>query len=97
MKEYSIEFMDKIITIFSSVLLVAYLMFILSDPILIKYDFKLLFLTFCIVVIGVLRYNQIVYVQNKGGSPIKILLTDYFLITTIIFWLLTFTYILYFA
>tara|TARA_B110000046_G_C12976899_1_gene391546 strand:+ start:356 stop:1231 length:876 start_codon:yes stop_codon:yes gene_type:complete len=96
-KEYSVEYMDKIITIISSVLLISYLMFIMSDPITDKYDFKSLFFTFCLVLIGVLRYNQIVFVQNKGSSPIKILFKDYFIISVLILWLLTFIYILYFA
>ena len=95
-KDYTVEFMDKIITITSSILLVSYLIFILSDNIASKYDFKLLFFTFCIVLIGIFRYNQIVYVHNKGGSPIKIFYSDFFLIITVLSWVITFTFIIYF-
>ena len=31
-------------------------------------------MTFFPVLIGILRYNQIVYVFNKGGSPIRLIL-----------------------
>lgn len=94
-KKYSLAFMDKIINIISSVLIVSYLLFITTNENISQYDFRLLFLTFFLVVMGVFRYNQITYVFNKAGSPIKIFYSDRFLQIILIIWLSTFVYTIY--
>ena len=93
--EYTLEYIDKLITIISSTLLVSYLLFISTEIIISKFSSKYLILSFLFVLIGVFRYNQITYVKNKSGSPIKILFEDVFLIITISLWLLTFLISLY--
>lgn len=90
--EYTLEFMDKIITIVSSVLIVSYLLFIASME---NFSSTYLLLTFIFVILGILRYNQITYVYNKGGSPIKILFSDVFLQIILICWIIMFFIILY--
>ena len=88
--EYSLQFMDKIITIVSSVLIVSYLLFITSyenDP---RFEPNYLFLTFVLVILGIFRYNQITYVFKRGGSPIKTLLSDLFLQIVLFFWFILF-------
>ena len=93
--EYSLQFMDKIITIVSSVLIVSYLLFITSyedDP---RFEPNYLFLTFVLVILGIFRYNQITYVFNRGGSPIKTLLSDLYLQIILLFWFLLFFIMLY--
>lgn len=94
--KYTVEYMDKLITIISSTLLVSYLLFITSESVVFKYPSKYLILSFLFVLVGVFRYNQITYVKNKSGSPIKILFEDTFLQITILFWGLTFFFIIYF-
>ena len=94
-KKYSLAFMDKIISIISSVLIVSYLLFITTNEVISQYDFRLLFLSFFLVVMGVFRYNQITYVFNKSGSPIKILYSDRFLQIILIIWIFTFVYMIY--
>lgn len=94
-KKYSLAFMDKIISIISSVLIVSYLLFIITNEVISQYDFRLLFLSFFLVVMGVFRYNQIIYVFNKSGSPIKILYSDRFLQIILIIWIFTFVYTIY--
>ena len=94
--KYSVEFMDKSITIISSVLIVTYLLFITSNDVIERYQSPMLFLTFLPVLIGLLRYNQITYVYNRSGSPLKILYNDLFLQIVILSWLLMFGVIIYF-
>jgi len=89
---YNLEFMNKIITIVSSVLIVSYLLFITSME---NFSSTYLLLTFILVILGILRYNQITYVYNKGGSPIKILFHDIFLQIILICWVTIFFIILY--
>ena len=47
---------------------------------------KLLMVTIPLVIYGVMRYLQLVYEQNKGESPERILLSDAPLITVVMFW-----------
>lgn len=93
--KYTVEFMDKLLSINSSTLLVAYLLFITSEDVLTRYPSKYLMLTFLFVLIGVFRYNQITSVDNKGSSPLKILFEDIFLQITLFLWLVTFFFIIY--
>jgi len=93
--KYTVEYMDKLITIISSTLLVSYLLFITSESVISRYPSRYLILSFLFVLIGVFRYNQITYVENKSGSPIKILFKDLFLQITLFFWVLTFFIVIY--
>ncbi|NQY05014.1 MAG: UbiA prenyltransferase family protein [Flavobacteriaceae bacterium] len=85
-KKYTVHFMDKIINIVSSALIVSYLLFITSEEVALRYDSNYLLITFMLVLIGVFRYNQITYVYNKSGSPIKLLFSDRFLQVCLILW-----------
>ena len=94
--KYNVEFMDICITIISSVLIVSYLLFITSHEVIERYhQSNFLFITFIPVLIGILRYNQIIYVYGKGGSPIDILYNDLFLQLTLLFWIILFFIIIY--
>ena len=93
--KYTVEFMDKIITIVSSVLIVSYLLFITSEDVVLRYSTNSLLITFIFVLIGIFRYNQITYVYNKSGSPVKILFKDRFLQIILFCWTLTFFIIIY--
>ncbi len=94
-EKYTVAYLDKIITIISSVLIVSYLLFITSDEVVQRYDSLNLLITFLFVLIGVFRYNHLTYVYNKSGSPIKILFEDIFLQIVLLLWGATFFIILY--
>lgn len=93
--KYTVEYMDKLITIISSTLLVSYLLFITSESVISRYPSKYLIISFLFVLMGLFRYNQITYVENKSGSPVKIFFKDLFLQITLFFWGLTFFLIIY--
>ena len=93
--KYTVEYMDKIITIISSTLLVSYLLFITSESVISRYPSKYLIVSFLFVLIAVFRYNQITYVENKSGSPVKIFFNDRFLQITLLLWVLTFFLVIY--
>ena len=93
--KYNLEFIDKIITITSSVLIVSYLLFITSDEISNRYNSYSLMISFFLVLIGIFRYNQLTYVYNKSGDPLKLLFKDYSLQLIVILWFLCFYYSLY--
>lgn len=93
--KYTVEYMDKLITIISSTLLVSYLLFITSESVISRYPSKYLIISFLFVLMGLFRYNQITYVENKSGSPVKIFFKDLFLQIILFFWGLTFFLIIY--
>lgn len=93
--QYSLPFIDKLITIISSILLVSYLLFITSDEVINRYDIEYLSLTFLPVLIGVFRYNQLTYVFKKNSSPIKTLFNDVFLQIVLLIWFILFFIIIY--
>ena len=92
---YNLEFLDKIINIVSSVLIVSYLLFISSTEIQERYDSFFLLFTFVFVLLGIFRYNQIIYVLKKSGSPVNILFSDLFLQVCLLLWTLIFFGIIY--
>lgn len=93
--KYTVELMDKIITITSSVLIVAYLLFITSEDVILRYPSKYLLVTFIFVLLGIFRYNQLTYVYNKSGSPVNILFSDRFLQIILFCWLLVYFFVIY--
>ena len=94
--QYSVAFMDNSINVISSVLLVAYLLFITSNDIIVKYqNNNLLYLTFLPVLMGVLRYSYITYVLNKTGNPIDVLFYDRYLQIILFLWFFIFYLIIY--
>jgi decaprenyl-phosphate phosphoribosyltransferase len=93
--KYTLEFINILITVTSSVLLVSYLLFITSDDIVSTYSSNYLLITFVFVLIGVFRYNQITFVLNKSGSPLKIFFKDRFLQIILFCWILIFFIIIY--
>ena len=54
-----------------------------------------LYLTVPFVLAGILRYLQITLVEERSGSPTAIVLTDRFMIATIIGWIATFAALIY--
>lgn len=56
---------------------------------------KLLMLTLPLVIFGVMRYLALVYEQNKGESPEKVLLKDKTLLTTVIIYTIAVTLLIY--
>lgn len=93
--KYTTEFMDKILTIVSSVLIVSYLLFITSKEIIDRYESEYLIVSFLFVLIGVFRYNHLTYVYHMTGSPIRLLFKDKFLQLCLLFWFATFFVVIY--
>lgn len=56
---------------------------------------KLLMLTLPFVIIGVMRYLQLIYEDNQGESPEKVLLRDRFLLTTVFAFGLSVMFVIY--
>jgi 4-hydroxybenzoate polyprenyltransferase len=96
-KNYNLNFIHSGITMISSVSMVSYIMYTISKEVTDRLKSEHLYITAIFVVAGILRYLQITLVENNSGSPTKILLTDRFIISTVLGWILSFYVIIYMA
>lgn len=92
---YNLEFINGAMMIMASVLIVAYISYTISPEVRAQFHTEHLYITVLFVLIGVLRYMQITFVEERSGSPSRILLQDIFLQLTIAAWLITFVVLIY--
>ncbi len=94
---YNLRFIDTALAIMAAVTIVAYIMYTVSPDVVTKFHTDKLYLTTAFVVVGILRYLQMIFVEKKGGSPTEILLTDTFLQLCVSGWLVAFGILIYTA
>jgi len=92
---YNLSFIDGAMTILASVIIVSYLLYTTSTEIITRLNNEYVYLTAFFVILGVLRYLQITFVEKQSGDPVAIFLSDRFLVFTMIGWVLAFLEILY--
>ncbi|MGA2222949.1 MAG: UbiA prenyltransferase family protein [Syntrophobacteraceae bacterium] len=92
---YNLEFVSMSMIIMTSVVIMAYLLYCISPDVVQKHGTHNLYFTGFWVIVGLLRYLQITFVEARSGSPTLILLHDYFLLAVIGGWLLTFYWLIY--
>ena len=90
---YNLEFINGGMMIMASVTLVAYISYTISGEVIARLQTDKLYFTVFFVIIGILRYMQITFVEQKSGSPTKVLLRDLFLQITILGWVLCFIFL----
>ncbi len=92
---YNLEFVNAAMVIMSSVVTVSYIFYTISDEVQMRLQTEYLYLTVIFVILGIMRYMQITFVENNSGSPTKIVLKDRFLQITIVLWAAAFGTIIY--
>jgi 4-hydroxybenzoate polyprenyltransferase len=95
-KYYNHEFVNACIVMVSGIIMVAYLMYTLSPPVMERLGSYHLYYTSVFVIAGIMRYLQLIYVDNKTGSPTEVLYTDRFVQLAILLWILSFLVIIYY-
>jgi 4-hydroxybenzoate polyprenyltransferase len=93
--KYNMEFVNGGLTMLMSVILVCYIMYTISDEVTDRLKTHYLYATAIFVIAGLMRYMQITVVENKSGSPTRILYTDRFLQITLLGWIVSFFSIIY--
>lgn len=93
---YNLEFVNAAMTVMSAVIIVCYIQYTISLDVITRLKTDHVYLTSIFVILGVLRYMQITFVENKSGSPTQVVIRDRFLQATIFFWLLSFVVIYYY-
>jgi len=92
---YSLEFVSHSMVIMAAVIIVSYILYTVSPEIIKIHKTTNLYLTTFFVIIGLLRYMQITFVEQQSGSPTIIILRDHFLQVVIVLWLLSAYLIIY--
>lgn len=92
---YNLKFLDVSITISATIVMVSYLMWSMSNEIIEKLDNNYVYLTSLFVFLGIMRYMQITFVEEKSENPSKILLKDRFIQTVVLIWFCVFSIIIY--
>ncbi|MFM2374939.1 MAG: hypothetical protein RLZZ165_35 [Bacteroidota bacterium] len=87
---YNLEFINGAMMVMASVTIVSYISYCISEEVTHRLKTDQLFFTVIFVVLGILRYMQITFVEQKSGSPTKVLLRDVFLQLVILGWLISF-------
>lgn len=94
-KKYTLEFINTILSVLAGVIIVSYIMYTISDDVVVRLHTPYLYVTALFVFAGLIRFLQITMVENRSGSPMKIFLTDTFIQVTIALWILCFFVVIY--
>ena len=92
---YNLQLIDGAMMIMASVVIVTYILYTTSIEVLQRMQSEYLYLTALFVILGIMRYLQISFVENNSGSPTKIVLRDKFMQITILAWAFSFAWIVY--
>ena len=85
---YNLTFINQAITITAGVMLVCYVMYTVSPEIIAQFATDKLYLTSILVILAILRYLQISFVDEKSGDPVKVALSDRATQLILLAWLL---------
>lgn len=94
-KGYNLTFINIAMAIMAAVTIVSYIMYSISPEVIHRIGHDYVYISSFFVILGILRYMQITFVQEQSGSPTKVLLKDLFLQLSILGWILTFIILLY--
>ena len=87
---YNLIFMNQVISIFASMAIVCYMMYTVSPEVIEQFHSPYLYITNIFVIVGIIRYLQIIFVEVKNYSPVKVLLKDQFIQLCILGWGISF-------
>lgn len=92
---YNLRFLDGAMAVMASVVIVSYILYSTSTDVIEKLHSKHLYLTALFVILGILRYMQIAFVEENSESPTDIFWKDRFIQLNSLCWVLVFAWILY--
>lgn len=91
---YNLDFINAAILMSAAVVVVSYILYTTSADVIARTG-QHIYVTSFFVVLGMLRYLQLIYVYDRSGNPTKIFLSDRFLQIVMLAWLVCFGSILY--
>ena len=95
-EKYNTNFLIAAASMVASIVIVAYIMYTVSDEVIQRFSSHYIYITSIFVIFGILRYLQLVFVKNELNScPTEILYSDKYIIFSILFWLSSFVILIY--
>lgn len=94
---YSPYLLDQLIGVVTPAVVVMYMLYSFSTEVSEKLGTENLFLTIPFVVYGIFRYLYLIHKEEKGGSPTEVLISDRPILLTVVLWLITAIFVLYFV
>lgn len=92
---YSSYLLDQMIAVTTPSVLVVYMLYTFSSEVSEKLGTDRLYFTIPFVVYGIFRYLYLIHQKDKGGSPVRVLLTDVPILITVVLWLITAILLIY--
>ncbi len=92
---YNLEFISLAMGMMASVIIVAYILYTVSPEVVAKHGTQNLYISGIWVLLGLMRYLQITFVEEKSGSPTQVLIDDVLLQIIIVLWLVNIFVLLY--
>lgn len=96
LEKYNLDYINSLLVMISGIIIVTYLMYVISPDVIARFNAPHLYLTSIFVIAGVMRYLQITLVENKSGSPTRVLYQDNFIRLTLLGWILVFYFVIYY-
>ena len=93
---YNLDFISTCLVLISAVTIVAYIMYTISLETVNKFHAPRLYYTSLFVITGIFRYLQLTFIQNNTEAHTDILYRDKFIQITILLWIASFYFIIYF-
>jgi 4-hydroxybenzoate polyprenyltransferase len=93
LQDYTLAFLDELINIVSTAVIMAYSLYTFSAPNL--PDNHAMMLTIPFVLYGIFRYLYLIHIKGEGGAPDELVLTDRPLQITFVLWGLSAVLVLY--
>jgi 4-hydroxybenzoate polyprenyltransferase len=93
---YSPYFIDQMISVVTSLTIITYIMYTISDKALEYFGTRNLIYTNIFVFYGIFRYLYLVYKEKKGGDPAKLILSDKSILINIFLWAVSVYFIIYY-
>ena len=88
--KYNEEFLNAAIILSAGITIVSYILYTVSEEVILRLKTENLCFTSFFVIFGILRYMQIIFVEKKSGDPSKIVIKDNIIKAIFIGWILTF-------
>ncbi|SFP94666.1 UbiA prenyltransferase family protein [Parafilimonas terrae] len=94
-KGYNLEFLNAMLSLFTGIIIIAYIMYTISPEVMQHWNTYRLYYTSLFVIVGLMRYLQITFIEKDSGSPTDLLYKDKFLQITLVLWIISFYLIIY--
>jgi len=92
---YTPYLLDQMMGVTTASVLVVYMLYTFSPEVKDKLGTDHLYITIPFVVYGIFRYLYLIHRKEEGGSPTRVLLTDWPILITVVLWLLTAMLLIY--